>query len=601
MLRKADGQGIDAGTETAEELKKPHRIKEQLSPANLYVLLFFAFLSLLLTYPLVHHISSRILGDPGDPLLNTWILGWNIKHFLDFDFANLFNGNFFYPHTNTLAYSEHLLFPALIGMPIMVTTGNPILTYNIIFLAGMTASAFGMYLLAHYFIGEKFPSIFAGLVFGFFPFHFAHIGHLQMQMAFGLPLALLYLHRYMESPRFSFLTIFTGFVILQFLSCGYFSIFLLVCIATVVAVEIFRKRISISTLSRLTAAVILAGLILIPVFAPYFTVKNHMGFVRTLRENAHFSATLISYFSVGASNNVWGSITRGFCKPETELFLGAIPLALAIVGLVKGRVVNGATIWPTYPILMAVGFLLSLGPKISVPGTGLSIPGLHLIFYKCFPGFNGLRVPARAAIIVALCASLFAALGVKHLVSFFKGRQKTILAVTLASCIILEYCHLPVQTTRIETGRKVPAVYKWLQGQKDEAVILELPMPKGLPSAWKETRYMYFSLYHWKRLINGYSGYFPADYIALLASMSDFPTDRSIQYLKTVGVDYIIVHTDAFDNKQGPLTATNIGNFRDQTELIGRFGSDIVYRLKNHDENRDGSKQLSTILGDENG
>jgi len=60
------------------------------------------------TYPLIVHLTTHIPSDPGDPLLNVWILAWDF-HALTTNPASLFNANIFYPVENTLAFSEHML------------------------------------------------------------------------------------------------------------------------------------------------------------------------------------------------------------------------------------------------------------------------------------------------------------------------------------------------------------------------------------------------------------------------------------------------------------------------------------------------------------
>jgi hypothetical protein len=41
--------------------------------------------------------------------------------------------------------------------------------------------------------------------------------------------------------------------------------------------------------------------------------------------------------------------------------------------------------------------------------------------------------------------------------------------------------------------------------------------------------------------VNGYSGFFPADYVALRKEMADFPDDRTLASLRAFGVRRIVV------------------------------------------------------------
>ena len=57
-----------------------------------------------------------------------------------------------------------------------------------------------------------------------------------------------------------------------------------------------------------------------------------------------------------------------------------------------------------------------------------------------------------------------------------------------------------------------------------------------------DTRYLYFSTFHWHPIVNGNSGYFPKSYEELTERERDFPSDSAVEYLRTRGVDYVAVH-----------------------------------------------------------
>jgi hypothetical protein len=57
-----------------------------------------------------------------------------------------------------------------------------------------------------------------------------------------------------------------------------------------------------------------------------------------------------------------------------------------------------------------------------------------------------------------------------------------------------------------------------------------------------DTRYMYFSIFHWNRLVNGYSGFAPPSHYKMLDAAKPFPADSALQDLKSRGVEYITVH-----------------------------------------------------------
>jgi hypothetical protein len=85
-----------------------------------------------------------------------------------------------------------------------------------------------------------------------------------------------------------------------------------------------------------------------------------------------------------------------------------------------------------------------------------------------------------------------------------------------------------------------PAVYAAARELPREAVLVELPIGEVL---W-ETRAMYHSTSHWRRLVNGYSGHFPRSYIDARAALRDGLRDPDATWaaLRQTGATHVIVH-----------------------------------------------------------
>ena len=88
-------------------------------------------------------------------------------------------------------------------------------------------------------------------------------------------------------------------------------------------------------------------------------------------------------------------------------------------------------------------------------------------------------------------------------------------------------------------------------------MVLELP----LSTADKlhiihDSLYMLGSTVHWQPILNGYSGYFPPSFFELMEYCETFPDERSVAYLKSRGVDLIVVHGGYMPpDKFGAMTA----------------------------------------------
>ena len=97
-------------------------------------------------------------------------------------------------------------------------------------------------------------------------------------------------------------------------------------------------------------------------------------------------------------------------------------------------------------------------------------------------------------------------------------------------------------------------------------VLVELPMPTSGTMPGRDTDYEYWSTSHWHPLVNGYSGYYPPDYIETLARMQTFPDDESIARLRRLDVRYVIVHCRFYQTDKEdfcPPLLAKIGSRRD--------------------------------------
>src|SRR5512137_609110 len=93
---------------------------------DLPAILALALLSLALTYPLALHVTDHVPSDLRDPLYSMWLLSWDVRA-AGRGFAGFGDANIFYPHRGTLYYGDALPALALLGAPVLLLTGNPVL------------------------------------------------------------------------------------------------------------------------------------------------------------------------------------------------------------------------------------------------------------------------------------------------------------------------------------------------------------------------------------------------------------------------------------------------------------------------------------------
>ena len=635
---------------------------------TLIVFGLFVILTLAMTYPLVLHLGSSV-RDPGDPLLNTWILAWNNRQMAGFHLAGWFDANIYYPNRNTLAYSEHLFSQALVSLPVNLLTGNPILAYNLVLLFGFVTSGLGMYLLARRLSGHVLGSIAAGIIFAFSPFMMAHLPHLQVITAGGIPLTFLFLIRFFDSGRWKDLLLFTLFYVLQALANGYYALFLTLLAGLFILVMIVARRKWLDGRFWVQMAVfaVLALAALSPFLYHYAQVRNTLGLERGI--GAYARAT--SFLATSPQNVLYGRLSNRFLQSEGELFPGAVAFILALAGgasvlrfqkrrrteaQLKPRRGGRVLLWLAAALLLAQSIILSLtlargsfevtlgsllkihsrsplkpllawvafflvfllikkifrtGPLLPLAFTDPVLWGLVLVFltalwmtfgphgpflilYRYVPGFEGLRAPTRCHVFIMMVLAAFAAFGLRALAKKLGAQKKGALAFLALFIILAEFLSLPVPLTSVPVKKNIPAVYRWLAEQKkQDFALLEFPFPQeGQGVGSVECSRAYFSAYHWKRLVNGYSGYFPPLYSELRRRWNGgCPASQNIRDLKTLGVRYMVLHSSMIPPEAFPLFQSELASLPNQTAFVGQFEEAYVYEVLGW---REGLKELQS-------
>src|SRR3982751_3721145 len=111
-------------------------------------------LAIVHTWPLALHPARLSRNDNADAQLNEWILAW-VAHQLPRVPAHLFDGNIFYPVRGSLAFSEPLIVPALMGAPLSWSGASPVFVFNIVLLLGFALTTLAGYALVYSWTGDR--------------------------------------------------------------------------------------------------------------------------------------------------------------------------------------------------------------------------------------------------------------------------------------------------------------------------------------------------------------------------------------------------------------------------------------------------------------
>ena len=273
------------------------------------------------------------------------------------------------------------------------------------------------------------------------------------------------------------------------------------------------------------------------------------------------------------------------------LLLGAIVWAGALA--VSRDLRAAARRWLSSPvgiflIITIFAMLMTFGPDIHARGREVASTNLYAAFYNLVPGFDGVRVPARYGMIVALGLAALAAIGVA---ACDPKRQRRVSAIA-GALIVLEAIAIPIPINQNDTGYKqaglaplpasvaigssAPAVYGYIAQLPATTIVLELPL--GEPAF--DVRYMFYSTRHWKPLVNGYSGGFPPQYEMLTESLKDLDArpDRAWQAIADSTATHAIVHEASYLNGRGRRLSDWL-RARGARE-VAAFGTDRVFELR---------------------
>ena len=512
-----------------------------LSRKTLLAAVCYVCAAALFTWPLVFHVRT-LLGAvdlAGDASLNLWALGWDLRVLSEHPSwlltGRVFDANIFFPAPHTLAYSDHLLLQALALWPIHALTGDLVLCYNLLLIGSLAAAALAMHLLTRALTGSEAGAYVAGLIFGFAPYHFAHLGHIQLQALYFLPLSFLFLHRVFERQRAIDTVAFGGVLGLQAVSSMYYGIMggIGVAFATVTLVVLTGRLRDWRLMRRLLAGVAVAVVVMLPWAIPYVLVHREAGAGRTINDAARGGAVLASYVQAPPTNLLYGR--TGWLRPgpgsrlarrdhlEQDLFPGFCALLLAVLGATTAakRLRKTAGV---YVIVAMAGVVLSFGPD--------GIRPLYSLLYQGLFGMAAIRATPRFAVLALCGIAVLAAVAIRTLE---ERRQHSQVMVVLALLAIgLEYSNGSIGFP--QPPALTSNAGRWIRDQPGTGAVVCVPV--GIWS--NNTPCMLQSLEHRRPVVNGYSGLYPPFWEALLDTTSRLPSAESLVALHGLGVEFIV-------------------------------------------------------------
>jgi len=284
-----------------------------------------------------------------------------------------------------------------------------------------------------------------------------------------------------------------------------------------------------------------------------------------------------------------------------------------------------------YVAAALAAFWLSLGPIIYSKGLRIDGDGPYWWLYLHMPGFDGLRVPARMGMLVALFLAVlggYGAAAIERLIrgapfgsaqgnnaprlrredeaTALRGREdapeapragwrhrwrldrSAIVLVSASLLFLVESTSAPIELngTWNVGGLKAapvpviaadgpPAIYRAVRTLPAQAVLVEFPFGEEQ----YELRYMLYSAEHWRPLLNGYSGGFPPSYAVNRAGLGRVleDPDTGWRLLATSGATHAIVHEGIYLDGNGARVS---GWLRAHgARQVAAYGEDMLFEL----------------------
>ncbi len=520
----------------------------------------FFLSAIYITYPLVFHMGTLATGT-GDELLIAWTHNWVLHALLTNPFS-LFEANLYFPYHNTLAYSDLYLTTSLLAAIPIAIIGQPIVANNFTIIFSLILLGFSTYLLSFYLTKNYFASLVAGVLVVFSPVVLDKTVHIQILAIEWVPLALLAFFHFLKSRKTRYLLLSLLFFLLQTYTSflpGYFILFSYVIIFIYQMVNKNKKTLQLIT-KKNTFSIILAFLVILPIVIPYFQVAKEFSYARDIRDAVHFSlepedllypsiytrmqdVLLTLPFNQVSQNNEF--------KPGFPGVVFGMLILVAFGYYIKHFKTNGKLLHPFITIALT-GVTLSLGPVLHLGRQTVHVPFViplpYSLFYYLIPGFQGFRNSARWELLFILAMAIVIAIVLDKLLKKHSFHFKSIIYCILIIGCVWEFKG-PMHFVSLPQKQNFPKEYQWLTTTPQDTAYIELPVynwymwPYTKHEIWRE----YYSTIHFRKAVNGYSGFSPPPWQKMIVNtLADFPSNQTIAELKKREVNYVLIHKDEY-------------------------------------------------------
>jgi len=546
-----------------------------------------------LTWPLARHAATHL---PATHLIArfevpyvAWVLAYQ-AHALTTDPARLADANIYYPARHALFYG-----PTCWGLlpyfaPTFLTTGNPALALNLAFLACLALTAWTLHLAVRRWTGCDLAGFLAAWTFlttrwvlwnGLGP----EPNYAVLQY---IPLIMLLAAERAPGPR-AFLLLLALVVLEGMTSPAYIAPAVVAPLGLLGLSRLARSATRREGF-RLLGTVVVAAAVLVSLHAGHVLVRRENPALpeQTLWPGAPYFPTLLP----------WGPLTEGPAAiPRPALYLvlaGALLVALESWLAPDPR---SRRAWTQGALWTAVGLAISIAPSALWYGRPIQLP--HTALARSLGVYQLVREPGRLAIGSLIGLSSLSGLAFAACTRWLArpGRRaglglaaRATAAFLLAAAFYGDYAYgtspgvPPLLPLIAAPAGSSPLVRILRHGV---GPVLEIPAgwldrPSKLAWATWHAQAMYRSTFHWRPLLNGYSGYWPAGFPEHMALGDLLPDAQALAVLRReTGLATLVVHRPALAAaRQASWDALAARGGDENLELVGQTGDDLVFAVR---------------------
>lgn len=520
---------------------------------QLWVLALYTLLTLLLTWPLLTHITTHVPGvaqwafDESTFLWNVWYF----KHSLVDGLQNpLYSELIWYPLGIDLILYTYNFFHALFAQPLMLAINLPFAS-NITLLLSTILSGYGTFLLVSYLLQARttrhaqLAAFIAGALYAFASNRaiYATLGHYDMVTTQWIPFYALMLLRTLDDAlptqvrrkAAALAGLFFAFNgLAEMITALFLAIFTLIVLTIVLAVKLRSGILARKTLPALIQNLAIAGIVaaivwgpaLVPILTQFLTNDFSL---KGWGEAIPLSTDLVGWFTPTVLHPLWGSdlVTelrrvqeRALAVDGTGLrdintvFLGWVSFLLALIGVIAYR--RRVRLWLWTSLIFGI---FTLGPFLQINGRyRFDLDGVEATFPLPFallhylPIIKANRAPNRNSVLLMLGIAVLVGYGVHWLLNRLAnqkqrdGRPRQVLtfsvATLLTAAILFEHLALPAPLS----DARIPAVYTQIAADPRPVSVLQVPLGwRNSFGTWgpERTQLQYFQTGHGKPMLGG--------------------------------------------------------------------------------------------------